>query len=72
MPRAYRESLPVAMLMYASPTASIIILPSVVARVAYLTYNLVFTVVLWVIVGAVALANHGYLTRLPQLMRRVS
>lgn len=56
------ESLLIAMLMHASLTASMIILPPVVTGMAYLTYNLVFTAALWVFVGAVAVANHGLLT----------
>ena len=66
------ESLLVAMLMHASLTASMIILPPVVTGMAYLTYNLVVTAALWVVVGAVALANHGHLTRQPPLRRRVA
>ena len=61
-------SLLVAMLMHASLTASMIILPPVLTGVAYLTYNLVFTAALWVVVGAVAMANHGHLSR--QAIRR--
>jgi membrane protease YdiL (CAAX protease family) len=66
------ESLLVAMLMHASLTASMIILPPVLTGVAYLTYNLVFTAALWVVVGAVALVNGGHLTRQSSLRRRVA
>jgi len=66
------ESLLVAMLMHASLTASMITLPPVVTGVAYVTYNLVFTVVLWVVVGLVAVANGGHLTRQPPLQGRVA
>src|SRR5829696_3774603 len=59
------ESMLAAMLMHASLTASMIILPPVVTGVAYLTYNLVFTAALWVVVGAVTLANSGHLSRQP-------
>jgi membrane protease YdiL (CAAX protease family) len=57
------ESLLVAMLMHASLTASMIILPPVVTGVAYFTYNLVLTASLWVVVGAVALSQGGHLSR---------
>src|SRR5215217_5017588 len=66
------ESLLVAMLMHASLTASMITLPPVVTGVAYVTYNLVFTVVLWVVVGLVAVANGGHLTRQTPLQGRVA
>lgn len=66
------ESLLVAMLMHASLTASMIILTPVVTGVAYLTYNLVLTALLWVFVGAVALAQGGHLSRRLPLRRRVA
>jgi membrane protease YdiL (CAAX protease family) len=66
------ESMLVAMLMHASLTASMIILSPVVTGVAYLIYNLVFTTALWVVVGAVALANGGHLARQLPLRRRVA
>ncbi|HSK83656.1 MAG TPA: CPBP family glutamic-type intramembrane protease [Rubrobacter sp.] len=65
------ESLLLAILMHASLTASMIILSPVVTGVAYLTYNLVLTAALWVVVGAVAVASGGHLTRQP-LRRRVA
>jgi membrane protease YdiL (CAAX protease family) len=66
------ESMLVAMLMHASLTASMIILSPVVTGVAYLTYNLVWTAVLWIVVGAVAVANGWHLTRQPLPPRRVA
>jgi hypothetical protein len=66
------ESMLVAILMHASLTASMIILSPQVTGVAYVTYNLVLTAALWVVVGAVALANGGHLTRQPSLRRRVA
>jgi membrane protease YdiL (CAAX protease family) len=66
------ESLLVAILMHASLTASMIILPPVLTGVAFLIYNLVFTAALWVVVGAVALATGGHLTRQPPLRGRVA
>jgi membrane protease YdiL (CAAX protease family) len=66
------ESMLVVMLMHASLTASMIILAPMLTGVAFLTYNLVFTAVLWVVVGLVALANHGHLSRQPPLRRRVA
>jgi membrane protease YdiL (CAAX protease family) len=66
------ESMLVAMLMHASLTASMIILPPVVTGVAYLTFNLVFTAALWVVVGVVAVANGWHLSRRPPLRRRVA
>jgi uncharacterized protein len=66
------ESLLVAMLMHTSLAAStfVILLPS--ARgVALIAYYLVLAAVLWVVVGAVAVANGGHLSRQP-LRRRVA
>ena len=64
------ESLPLAMLMHASFSASMLILqpPSIGLR-AGLTWNLVLAAVLWTAVGAVALAGHGHLSR-PALRRQ--
>lgn len=67
-------SLLVATLMHASLTASTVFIFSPVATgVAFLTYILVLPAALWVVVGAVALANGGHLSRQPQqpLRRRV-
>jgi membrane protease YdiL (CAAX protease family) len=65
------ESLLVAILMHTSLLASqFIIIPLSLVGVAAVTLNLVFTAVLWAVVGAVALVNHGHLTRQPPLSRR--
>jgi hypothetical protein len=40
--------------------------------VALVTYDLVWAAVLWVVVGAVAVANGGHLSRQPPLRRRVA
>jgi membrane protease YdiL (CAAX protease family) len=68
-------SLLVAMLMHASLSASMLILqPLAIAGVPLLTYILVFGAALWVVVGAVAVANGGHLSsqsRQP-LRRRVA
>ena len=57
------ESMLVAILMHASLTASMIILPPQVTGVAYVTYNLVLTAALWVVVAVVAVASRGHLSR---------
>jgi membrane protease YdiL (CAAX protease family) len=63
------ESLLVAILMHASLVASqFIIIPLSLVGVTAVTLDLVFTAVLWVVVGAIALANGGHLTR--QQLRR--
>jgi membrane protease YdiL (CAAX protease family) len=63
-------SLLLAMLMHASLTFSTLSVASVaMSGVALLTYQLVWAAALWVVVGAVALANHGHLSRQP-LRRR--
>jgi membrane protease YdiL (CAAX protease family) len=66
------ESLLLAMLMHASLVASNAILAPLATEVSQVTYNLVWAAVLWAIVGAVALANHGHLTRRPPLRRRAA
>jgi membrane protease YdiL (CAAX protease family) len=67
------ESLLVAILMHTSLTASqFIIIPLSLGGVAAVTLDLVFTAVLWAVVGVVALANHGHLTRQPLLRRHVA
>src|SRR5829696_7083158 len=64
------ESLLVAMLMHARRTGSRVILASL-AGMALFTFLLAFGAVLWVVVGAVALAKGGRLSRQPrQLLRR--
>jgi membrane protease YdiL (CAAX protease family) len=61
------ESLLLAMLMHASLSAGMLILqPLAIAGVSLLTYILVFGAALWVVVGVVAVANHGHLTRWPR------
>jgi len=61
-------SLLVAMLMHASFSASTLILQPVATGVPYLTWNLVLVAALWVIVAAVAVANRGRLSRIPQMI----
>jgi membrane protease YdiL (CAAX protease family) len=66
-------SLLVAMLMHASLTAStLIVAPLAISGVALLTYQLVWSAALWVVVAVVALANHGHLTRQLPLRGRVA
>src|SRR5215213_1775824 len=63
-------SLLLAMLMHGSATGSLVILASL-AGMALFTFLLAFGAVLWVVVGAVALAKGGRLSRQPrQLLRR--
>jgi uncharacterized protein len=57
------ESLPIAMLMHASLSASTLILQPLATGVPYLTWNLVLAAALWVVVAVVALANGGHLSR---------
>jgi membrane protease YdiL (CAAX protease family) len=65
-------SLLVAMLMHASLTFSTLsVAPLAITGVALVTYQLVWAAALWVIVGAVALAQGGHLSREP-LRRRVA
>ena len=64
-------SLLLAMLMHASLTASQVIFASLTAAAPLFTYVLVFGAVLWVVVAAVALADHRHLSRQP-LWRRVA
>ena len=66
------ESMLVAMLMHASFSASMLIQqPLGLALVPGLAWNLVLAVALWVVVGAVALAQGGHLSRQP-IRRRVA
>ena len=66
-------SLLVAILMHVSLTAStLILMPLATSGVTAVTYDLVLAAALWVVVGAVALANHGHLTRQPPLRRRMA
>src|SRR5215211_3706517 len=65
------ESLLVAMLMHASYTASTFILgPLTISGVAFLTYMFAAAAVLWVVVGVVAVAQGGHLSRQPLPRRR--
>jgi uncharacterized protein len=69
------ESLLLAMLMHGSATGSLVILASLAPGWPLFIFTLLFGAVLWVVVGAVALANHGHLTRVPRqppLRRRVA
>jgi len=68
------ESLLVAMLMHASLTGSLVIFASLAPGWPLFTFLLVFGAVVWVVVGAVALAQGGHLTRQPRqaLQRRVA
>src|SRR5215216_3498452 len=66
------ESMLLAMLMHASLSASMLIQqPLGLALVPGLAWNLVLAAALWVVVGAVALAQGGHLSRQP-LRRRVA
>ena len=66
------ESMLLAMLMHASFSASMLIQqPLGLALVPGLAWNLVLAAALWVVVGAVALAQGGHLSRQP-LRRRVA
>src|SRR5918993_3451153 len=59
------ESLLLAMLMHGSATGSLVILASLVPGWPLFTFLLAFGAVLWVVVGAAAVANHGHLSRQP-------
>ena len=58
-------SLPVAMLMHASLSASTLILQPLATGAPYLIWNLGLAVVLWIVVAAVAVANHGQISQPP-------
>jgi uncharacterized protein len=65
-------SLLVAMLMHASLTFSTLsVAPLAISGAALVTYQLVFAAALWVVVGVVAVAQGGHLSRQP-LRRRVA
>jgi uncharacterized protein len=71
------ESLLLAILMHASFAACTFILGPVVGPVAMsgsslLTYDLVLAAALWIVVGVVAVANGGHLSRQPLSSRRVA
>lgn len=61
----HTQSLPVAMLMHASLSASTLILQPLGTGLPYLTWNIVLAVVLWGVVAAVALVNRGPNARRP-------
>jgi len=66
-------SLLVAMLMHVSLVASwTSMTPLALVEVPLVIYYLVFTAALWVVVGAVALAQGGHLSRQQPLRRRVA
>src|SRR5215213_5309142 len=66
------ESMFVAMLMHAVFSASMLILqPLGIALVPGLIWNLMLAAALWVVIGAVAVAQGGHLSRQPPLRRRV-
>jgi membrane protease YdiL (CAAX protease family) len=66
-------SLLVAILMHVSLTAStLIFMPLATSGVTAVSYDLVLAAALWVVVGVVALANGGHLSRQPPLRRRVA
>src|SRR5215207_3490596 len=67
------ESMLLAMLMHASFSASMLIQqPLGLALVPGLAWNLVLAAALWVVVGAVAVAQGGHLSRQPLRRRRVA
>jgi membrane protease YdiL (CAAX protease family) len=67
------ESMLVAMLMHASFSASMLIQqPLGLALVPGLAWNLVLAAALWVVVGAVSLAQGGHLSRQPPPRRQVA
>jgi membrane protease YdiL (CAAX protease family) len=57
------ESLLLAMLMHGSATGSLVIFASLAPGWPLFTFLLVFGAVLWAVVAAVAVANHGHLSR---------
>jgi membrane protease YdiL (CAAX protease family) len=59
------QSLLVALLMHASLSASTLILQPLATGIPYLTWNLVLSAVLWVIVAAIVMVNRGHLSQPP-------
>jgi CAAX protease family protein len=61
------ESLLVAMLMHASFTGGVlyVLMPVAIAELSLVTWYVVLAAVLWLVVAAVAVANHGQLARQP-------
>ena len=66
------KSVLLAMLMHASLTASQVIFASLATAVPLFTYTLVFGAVVWLVIGVVALAQGGHLTRQRLLRRRAT
>ena len=67
------ESLLVAMLMHTGLiVGTIFIFTPLATGVVFLSYTWVLAAALWVVVGAVAVANHWHLTRQPPLRKRVA
>jgi membrane protease YdiL (CAAX protease family) len=66
------ESLLVAMLMHGSATGSLVIFASLAPGWPLFIFLLAFGAVLWVVVGVVALAQGGHLSRQPPRRRRVA
>jgi uncharacterized protein len=66
------ESLLVAMLMHGSATGSLVIFASMAPGWPLFTYLLVFGAVVWVVVGVVAVAQGGHLSRQPPLRKRAA
>jgi membrane protease YdiL (CAAX protease family) len=70
-------SMLLAMLMHASFSACTFIInplagPGAMSGATLLAYDFALGAVLWIVVGAVALANHEHLTRQPPLKRRLA
>src|SRR5215208_1983264 len=63
------ESLLVAMLMHGSATGSLVIFASLAPGWPLFIFTLVFGAVVWIVVGAVGLANGGHLSRQPPRRR---
>jgi hypothetical protein len=61
----------VAILMHASLAGSTVVLAVAAPELPAVTYNLVLAAVLWVLVAAVAVANHGHIAR-QSLRQRVA
>ena len=60
-------------LMHASYTAfTFILAPLSISGVAFLSVTFAEAAALWMVIAAVALVNHGHLTRLPPLRRRAA
>jgi uncharacterized protein len=67
------ESMLVAMLMHVSLTAStLILMPLATSGVTAVTYDLVLAAALWIVVGVIAVANGGHLSRQWLSSRRVA